>query len=414
MEGSFFMQTTPTEMMKSYVNSQKFSSTTEVMAAMKEMFKEVLQQVMEGELDEELGYEKSGRMSENSENDLSKNYRNGYSKKTVKTQLGEIDMKIPRDRNGVYEPKIIGKYNRNADGMEEKILALYACGMSQRDISEQIKNLYDVEISPELVSKISEKIMPEVTAWQNRALHNVYPFVFMDAIHYKVKENHQYITKAAYIVLGITMDGNKDILGVWIGEHESSKFWLSVLNDIKSRGVQDVYLFCIDGLKGFREAINAAYPMSQIQRCIIHQIRSSTRYVSYNHIKELMTDLKLVYKAVTEEEALNNLMSFKEKWSKIYPSCVKSWEDNWDILSTFFAYPTDIRRIIYTTNIIEGLNRQFRKITKNKPTFANDDSLRKMLYLASVKIVEHWTARCRNWDMVLNQLNIMFEDRNAS
>ncbi len=407
------MSTTPEQQLREYVNSQTFSSTTEVMNAMKSMFGEVLQQVMESELEQKLGYEKSNRISNDVEKEMSKNYRNGYSKKTVKTQLGEVDIKIPRDRNGEYEPKIISKYNRNADGMEEKILALYACGMSQRDISEQIKSLYDVEISAELVSKISEKIMPEVSAWQNRGLEPVYPFVFMDAIHYKVKEDHQYITKAAYVVLGITIDGNKDILGVWIGEHESSKFWLSVLNDLKSRGVLDVYLFCVDGLKGFKEAISAVYPKAQIQRCIIHQIRSSTRYVSYKDIKALMVDLKLVYKAVTEEEAMENLTSFKEKWGKSYPSCVKSWEDNWDVLSTFFAYPPEVRKIIYTTNIIEGLNRQFRQITKNKPSFQNDDSLRKMLYLASKKIAGHWTARCRNWDMILNQLNIMFSDRIA-
>ena len=258
--------------------------------------------------------------------------------------MGELEIKIPRDRNGEYEPKIISKYNRNADGMEEKILSLYACGMSQRDISEQIKNLYDVEISPELVSKISEKIMPDVTAWQNRPFEVVYPFVFMDAIHYKVKESHQYITKAVYVVLGINLDGQKDILGIWIGENESSKFWK-------------------------------------------------------------------VYQAISEEEAMNNLILFKDKWGKTYPSCVKSWEENWDILSTFFAYPPEVRKIIYTTNIIEWLNRQFRQITKNKPSFTNDDSLRKMLYLASQKIVERWTQRCRNWDIVLSQLSIIFEDR---
>ncbi len=407
------MKEAPAELMREYVNSQKFSSTMEIMGAMKEMFRDVLQQVMESELDSELGYEKSERASQTAVEPEAKNYRNGYSQKTVKTQLGEVEIKVPRDRNGKYEPQIIERYSRNADGMEEKILSLYACGMSQRDIAEQIKSLYDVEISPELVSKISEKIMPEVSAWQNRPLEPVYPFVFLDAIHYKVKENHQYVTKASYVVLGITMDGRKDILGVWIGEHESSKFWLSVLNDLKSRGVLDVYLFCVDGLKGFCEAINAVYPQAQIQRCIIHQIRSSTRYVSYKDIKALMADLKLVYKAVTEDEALEHLMAFREKWGKQYPSCVKSWEENWDILSTFFAYPAEIRRIIYTTNIIEGLNRQFRQITKNKPSFTSDDSLRKMLYLASKKIVEHWTSRCRNWDMVLSQLNLMFSERAA-
>ncbi|MEG1317032.1 MAG: IS256 family transposase [Oscillospiraceae bacterium] len=405
------MESTASELMRNYVNSQKFTSTADIMDAMKDLFRDALQQVMEGELEEQLGYEKSERMSEMCGKELPKNYRNGHSKKSVKTQLGKVDVKIPRDRNGEYEPKIISKYDRNADGMEEKILGLYACGMSQRDIAEQIKSLYDVDISPELVSKISEKIMPEVTAWQNRPLEQVYPFVFMDAIHYKVKENHQYITKAAYVVLGIRMDGKKDILGVWIGENESSKFWLNVLNDLKSRGVQDVYVFCVDGLNGFREAIEAAYPKSQMQRCIIHQIRSSTRYVSYKDIKALMADLKPVYQAVNEESGMAALFNFSEKWGKQYPSCVKSWNDNWDILSTFFAYPAELRKIIYTTNIIEGLNRQFRKVTKNKPSFTNDDSLRKMLYLASKKIVLHWTVSCRNWDMVLNQLNIMFGER---
>ena len=405
------MQPVPQDLLKAYVQSQKFTSTADIMAAMKEMFRDVIQQVMEVELDEELGRERCQR----SEVDEAKpkNYRNGYSQKKVKTQLGEIDIKVPRDRNGSFEPKIIGKYSRNVEGMEDKILALYACGMSQRDIAEQIKSLYDVEISPELVSKISEKIMPEVTAWQNRPLEKVYPFIFMDAIHYKVKEDHRYVTKAAYVVLGITMDGKKDILGVWIGEHESSKFWLNVLNDLKSRGVSDVYLFCTDGLCGMMQAITAVYPKSRLQRCIVHQIRSSTRYVSYKDIKQVAADLKKIYAAVTLDEAEENLRAFAEKWRKQYPSCVKSWEENWEVLSTFFEYPTDIRKIIYTTNIIEGLNRQFRQITKNKPSFTNDDSLRRMLYLASQRIVKHWHARYQNWDLVLSQLELMFVDRSV-
>lgn len=403
------MNTAPAELLKEYVQSQHFTSTADIMAAMKEMFRDVIQTVMEVEMDEELGRQRCQRL-EAAEGEP-RNYRNGYSKKTVKTQLGEVDIKVPRDRNGSYEPKIISKYDRNAEGMEEKILALYACGMSQRDIAEQIKELYDVEISPELVTKISEKIMPEVTAWQNRPLESVYPFVFMDAIHYKVKEDHRYITKAAYVVLGITMDGRKDILGVWIGEHESSKFWLNVLNDLKSRGVKDVYLFCTDGLCGMLQAIEAAFPQSRLQRCIVHQIRSSTKYVSYKDIKTVVGDLKKIYTSVTLEEAEGNLAAFAEKWRKQYPSCVKSWEENWEILSTFFEYPLEIRRIIYTTNIIEGLNRQFRQITKNKPSFTNDDSLRRMLYLASQRIIKHWHARCQNWDLVLNQLQLLFADR---
>ena len=402
------MMRAPQELLKEYVKSQDFTSTAEIMTAMKEMFRDVVQTAMEEELDEELGRERCQRAQAS---ETAPNYRSGYSHKTVKTQLGEVEIKVPRDRNGSYEPKPIGKYSRNADGMEDKILALYACGMSQRDIAEQIKELYDVEISPELVTKITEKIMPEVTAWQNRPLEKVYPFIFMDAIHYKVKEDHRYVTKAAYVVLGITMDGRKDILGVWIGEHESSKFWLSVLNDLKSRGVLDVYLFCTDGLCGM--TIQAVYPQSRLQRCIVHQIRSSTRFVSWKDIKQVVADLKKIHTAVTLDEAEENLLQFGETWRKQYPSCVKSWEDNWEALSTFYEYPPEVRKIIYTTNMIEGLNRQFRQITKNKPSFTSDDSLRRMLYLASQRIVKHWHARCQNWDLVLSQLQLMFADRAA-
>ena len=407
------MQSAPQNLLKEYVQSQHFTSTADIMNAMKEMFRDVVQTVMEVEMDEELGRQRCERLQTKEDEATPRNYRNGYSQKTVKTQLGEVDIKVPRDRNGSYEPKIISKYDRNAEGMEEKILALYACGMSQRDISEQIKELYDVDISPELVTKISEKIMPEVTAWQNRPLEKVYPFIFMDAIHYKVKEDHRYVTKAAYVVLGITLEGRKDILGVWIGEHESSKFWLNVLNELKSRGVMDVYLFCTDGLCGMMQAIEAVFPQSRLQRCIVHQIRSSTKFVSYKDIKQVVADLKKIYKATTLDEAENALLEFSERWRKQYPSCVKSWEENWEVLSTFFEYPLEIRRIIYTTNIIEGLNRQFRQITKNKPSFTNDDSLRRMLYLASQRIMKHWHARCQNWDLVLSQLELMFAQRVA-
>ena len=299
IERMFF---SPKETLKAYVDSQKFSGTTEIMDAMKEMFRDVLRQVMESELDTELGYEKSQRMSAPGVENKPRNYRDGYSKKTVKTKLGAVDVRVPQDRNGEYEPRIIGKYSRNADGVEEEILGLYACGMSRRDVSERIKSLYDVDISPELVSKISGKIMPEVTAWQNRPLETVYRSYFWMP------------STAAYVVLSVTMDGTKDILGVWIGEHESGKFWLNVLNGLKSRGVLGVYLFCVDGLRGFVEAIGAVYPHSQVHRRVVHQIRSSTRFVS--HKEPLLADLKKVYTAVTEDEALENLMAFKEKWEE--------------------------------------------------------------------------------------------------
>lgn len=249
--------------------------------------------------------------------------------------------------------------------------------------------------------------MPQVTEWQNCPLNEYYPFVFMDAIHYKIRENHQIVSKAAYVVLGINGEGFKEILGIWVGGNESSKFWLSVLNELKSRGVKNVDLFCVDGLSGFKEAINAVYPFAGIQRCIIHQIRASSKYVSYKHIKEFIADLKMVYGALNEEAAFEKLLDFKEKWQGTYPSAVKSWEENWDILSTFFAYPVEIRKIIYTTNIIEGLHRQFRKVTKTKAVFPNDDSLKKMLYLASLNIAKKWTQRYKNWDIVISQLAIL-------
>ncbi len=391
----------PKELIRDFVREEKFTSTTEIMSAIKDMFSGALEEVLQCELEEKLGYDKHQRAGE------PRNYRNGSTKRRLKTQLGEVEISVPRDRNGEFEPQIIGKYQRNVDGLEEKILSLYAHGMSTRDIKEQVKDLYDIDISSELVSKISEKIMPQVNEWQNRALESYYPFVFMDAIHYKIRENHQVVSKAAYVVLGINVEGYREILGIWVGGNESSKFWLGVLNDLKSRGVKKVNLFCIDGLSGFKEAIEAVYPYAGIQRCVIHQIRSSTKFVSYKHIKEYVADLKTIYTSVNEESALERLIEFKEKWEKYYPTGVRSWENNWDILGTFFAYPPEIRKIIYTTNVIEGLHRQFRKVTKTKAVFPTEDSLRKMLYLATQNITKKWTMRYKNWDMILNQLEIM-------
>ncbi|MEH7131112.1 IS256 family transposase [Neobacillus drentensis] len=392
----------PMELIKEIVKEQKFTSTNQIMETIKEMFSDILEEVLQCEMDEQLGYEKHQRRS-----DEPNNYRNGSTKRKLKTQFGEVEVDVPRDRKGSYEPQILDKYQRNVDGLEEKILSLYAHGMSTRDIQEQVKDPYIVEISSELVSKISEKIMPQVNEWQSRPLEAYYPFIFMDAIHYKIRDNHQIVSKAAYVVLGINNEGYKEILGIWVGGNESSKFWLGVLNDLKTRGVKIVNLFCVDGLSAFREAIQAVYPFAGIQRCIIHQIRSSTKYVSYKHIKEFVADLKKIYTSINEEFALERLLEFKEKWGKDYPSAVNSWEENWDILSTFFAYPPEIRKIIYTTNIIEGLHRQFRKVTKTKSIFPNDDSLRKMLYLASQNITKKWTMRYRNWDMILSQLEIL-------
>ena len=391
------------ELLRKYIGEQNFSNSTEVLNSMKELFKEVLQEALEAELDETLGY---GKHEVNSKS----NSRNGYSKKTIKSELGTVSLDIPRDRNGEFEPRIVPKHQRNITGIEDKVLSLYSKGMTTRDISEQIKELYEVEISAETVSNITNRILPLVSEWQNRSLEKMYSFVFMDAIHYKVREDKHVVVKAAYVVIGVNLDGEKEVLGIWIGANESSKFWLSVLNDLKHRGVQDVLIFCVDGLNGFKEAIGATFPFSKIQRCIIHQIRSSMKYVSYKDKKAFVADLKSVYTAVTESVAMENLIEIKGKWDSKYPHAIKSWEDNWDNLSTFFEFSPHIRKIIYTTNVIESLNSQFRKVTKTKLIFPTDESLMKMLYLATERVHSKWTRNYSGWDLVINELKIVFAD----
>ncbi|WP_315081527.1 IS256 family transposase [uncultured Clostridium sp.] len=393
------------ELLREYIKEQNFSNANEILVGLKEMFRDVLQESLEAEMDEALGYGKYDSIEKNNDNS-----RNGYSKKTVKTELGPVQLNIPRDRNGDFEPKIVPKHQRSVNGIEDKILGLYATGMTTRDISEQIRALYGVDVSAETVSNITNRILPLVSEWQNRLLENTYSFIFMDAIHYKVREDKQIIVKAAYVVIGVNLDGEKEVLGIWIGANESSKFWLSVLNDLKNRGVNDVLIFCVDGLNGFKEAIGATFPFAKIQRCIIHQIRSSMKYIPYKDRKAFVADLKGIYKAVNEDVAMENLISLKDKWSNKYPNAVKSWEDNWDNLSTFFAFPDNIRKIIYTTNVIESLNSQFRKVTKTKLIFPNDDSLLKMLYLAVERVAKKWTRSYSDWDLVINQLKIVFSN----
>ena len=396
----------PREQLRQLIKENDIKDVNGIYDTMKDMFKDVLQEMLEAEMDVTLGYSKNEAKGKDTTN-----IRNGYSSKTLKTKFGNIEMDIPRDRNSEFEPKIVPKYQRNISGIEDKIIALYARGMSTRDIHDQVKDIYGIEVSAEMVSKITEKIVPEIKEWQSRPLETVYPFVFMDAIHYKIRDNGQIVNKAAYVVLGINMDGYKDVLGIWIGENETSKFWLGVLNELKNRNVQDVLIFSVDGLTGLKEAIEAVYPKAYIQRCIIHQLRNSFKYVSYKHLKEFSKDFKAVYKAPSEEAALEALYEVKDKWANQYPYALKSWETNWDVLSTFFKYPDEIRKIIYTTNIIEGLHRQFRKVTKSKSVFPSDAALEKMLYLATKNIMTKWTQRYRNWDMVLNQLLIMFPDQ---
>jgi putative transposase len=396
----------PKEVVREIIEQNNFQNPNEVLAFLKESFKDVLQEMLEAEMDCHLGYAKNDAANKNVDNS-----RNGYTPKTVRSELGPIELDIPRDRKGEFRPKIVPKYKRDVSGIEEKVVSLYARGMSTREIHEQIKDIYGVEISAEMVSKITERLIPEIREWQNRPLEPIYTFVFLDAIHYKIREDGHVLNRAAYVVIGIDKDGSKDILGIWIGENESSKFWLGVLNELKTRGVEEILLFSVDGLTGIKEAIEAVYPNAMIQRCIIHQLRNSFRYVSYKNLKEFSKDFKSVYTAVNEEEALENLYELKGKWGKQYPYAFRSWESNWEVLSPFFKFPLEIRKIIYTTNIIESLHRQFRKVTKTKTVFPSDTSLEKMLYLASMNVMKKWTQRYRNWDQVLSQLIILFGDR---
>ena len=396
------------EMMRDYLKSNDISikSGTDVNSVMRDMMSVLLEGALDEELDQELGYSKYDYRNKETDNS-----RNGHSKKTMHTSYGDMDVSIPRDRNGEYEPRLIKKYqNTVTQDMEEKILSMYAKGMTTGDIESHMKELYDMDISDSTISRITDKILPIVKEWQERPLEEVYAVVFMDAIHYHVRSEGRIVKRAVYIALGIDMDGRKDVLGMYVGENESAKFWLFIINGLKNRGVDDTLIACVDGLSGFSQAIEAVYPQTEIQQCIIHQIRNSTKFVSYKDMKKLMTDLKRVYAAPTEETALE---SFRDKWDSKYPKIYKSWHDKWAALSTYFKYPEAVRRLIYTTNAIEGFNRQLRKVTKSRTVFPSDDSLLKMLYLAIMYITKKWTGHRQDWGQIHSQLEIYFEERHS-
>ena len=382
------------------------SSVDGVLDKMKELFRDTLQEMLEAEMSEHLGYEKHESAGNNTGNS-----RNGYSKKTLKTKLGPACIEIPRDRNGDFEPRLIKKYGTTLNGIEDQVIGLYAKGMSTRDIEDQMHDIYGIDVSPTLVSRITDRIMPQVAEWQSRPLDPVYPIVYLDAIHFKVRSEHRIIKKAAYSVLALNTNGIKEILGIWIGENESASFWLGVCNDLKSRGVSDILIACTDGLKGFSDAIEAVFPKTEIQLCVIHQIRNSLRYVSWKDCKRLMEDLKKTYKASSLDEAERAFSVFREIWGQKYPGLIKSWEEHWLDLTTYFKYHPSIRHIIYTTNIIEGYHRQLRKVTKTKTAYPTDDSLRKVLYLATMDITKKWTMPVRDWKECMSQFMIYFPDR---
>jgi putative transposase len=381
------------------------NSVDEILDVMKSLFRETLQLVLEAEVEEHLGYTKHSTSGINTGNS-----RNGYRKKTLRTKFGETLIQIPRDRNGDFEPKIVKNYESSINGLEEQIIALYSKGMTTRDIESHMNDLYGIEASPSLISRITDKIIPLALEWQSRPLDQIYPIVYLDAIHFKVKQENRIVSKAAYTVLGINMDGEKDILGIWIGENESASFWLSVLTDLKSRGVEDIFIACIDGLKGFPEAIQAVFPRTNIQLCVIHQIRNSMKYVPSKNRQEFMNSLKKVYKAYTLQEAELEFGKLKDAWGAKYEKAVSPWENNWLELTSYFAYTPDIRRMIYTTNTVESYHRQLRKVTKSKTAYPTDNALRKIIYLSTIKTIEKW-GKPLNWDELKAQLKIQFADR---
>ena len=384
------------------------ASTSDVQNKLKRLFASTIERMLEAEMDEHLGYDKHSVAGNNSGNS-----RNGYNRKTIISDYGESEIAIPRDRNGEFEPKILEKRQTRTDEIEQKIMAMYSKGMSQRDIEDNLREIYGADVSQSLISKITDKILPEVNEWQNRPLESVYPVVYFDGIVFKSRKDNQIINKCVYSVLGIDMDGQKDILGIWLSENESASFYASICSDLKNRGITDIFIACHDNLKGLGEAINAIFPKTKQQLCIVNQIRNSTKFVQWKERKEVCEDLKKIYGAINLDDAEYAREEFWEKWDKKYPSIMRSWDANWSELTTFFNYPSEIRHLIYTTNAVEAYHRMVRKFTKAKSIFPTDDSLRKVVYLSSKEIAKKWTMPARNWGLAYSQIMIFFADRFA-
>ena len=371
--------------------------------------KDVLENILEVDMGEHLGRDKYDRQTDIDQDD--RNYRNGYSKKTLRSSFGDVDLDVPRDRKAEFEPQIVKKYETVCNELDKKIISLYAKGMSTRDIQAEVEDLYGITLSPSMISKITDKVIATATEWQNRMLDEIYPIVYLDAMYFKVRSNGKIVNKAVYICLGYTLEGYKDILGIWVDEAEGAKFWLSICNDLKNRGVKRILIACMDGLKGLPQAIKTVFPTVDIQTCIVHQIRNSIKYIASKDKKAFMKDLKEVYKATTEELALAQLDNLKEKWGSNYGMVIDSWYNNWNNLDTFFKFSPQIRKLIYTTNVLEGFNRQVRKFTKVRTIFPTDESLNKCVYLATMEIMEKWTQPIHNWGTTLAELSLYFEEQ---
>ncbi|MBT5212914.1 MAG: IS256 family transposase [Candidatus Marinimicrobia bacterium] len=373
---------------------------------LKQLTKSILERALEGEITDHLGHKKYSTHGK-----IGANSRNGTSPKVIKGDHGEIPIDVPRDREGTFEPQIVKKHQTRFDGFDDKIVALYARGMTTRDIKANLEEIYGVEVSPTLISNVTNEIMQEVKAWRSRPLEPFYPVVFLDAIRIKARTDGHIRNVAVYLAIGINADGLKEVLGMWIAQNEGAKFWLQVLTELKNRGLQDILIASVDGLKGFPEAIESVYPETQVQICLVHMVRYSLRYVSWKQRKEMAEDLKRIYSSSTEEEGRRNLDAFAAKWDSTHPMVSKSWYSNWERLSTFFEYPPEIRRVIYTTNAIESLNYSIRKVVRNRGSFPNEESVFKILYLALRNVSKKWTMAIRGWKAAMNHFSIIFEER---
>lgn len=393
------------QLQKDLANAKTYEDLMGKNGAIKNLMKHALESMLDAELSNHLGYEKHSPDGDNSGNS-----RNGKSRKTVKNEQGKIEIEVPRDRNGSFDPVVVKKYQTTVGPIEDKIISMYAKGMTVRDIQSHLEEIYGLEVSPSFISSITDKVIESAKTWQQRPLNRAYVFVYFDAIHYKVKDEGRVVTKAAYTALGIDSSGNRDLLGMWVGDSESATYWLAVFSEMKARGVEEIFIASVDGLKGMVDAINAVYPNCRVQRCIIHQIRNSMKFIPEKFRKEFIKDLKKIYQAINEQTALAALDELDEKWGKKYPLTLKSWRTNWESLSVMFEFPQEIRKAIYTTNAVEALHRQFRKVTKTKTIFPHDDALLKILYLAYNDLVKKWTT-LRDWRLMVTQLCIIFGDR---
>ncbi len=379
-------------------------SAKDIENALKDLLGGTIQEMLESEMDEHLGYQEYER-SDNPD------YRNGKKTKKIRGNFGETEIEAPQDRDGSFEPKVVKKRQKDISGIEQKIIALYAKGMTTRQISETIEDIYGFEVSDGMVSDITDRLLPQIEDWQKRPLDEVYPIVFVDAVHFSVRDNGQIRKLAAYVILAVSITGHKEVLSIHIGENESAKYWLGVLNELKNRGVKDILVICADGLTGIKEAVSAAFPQTELQRCIVHQVRNTLKYVGEKNKKELANDLKTIYHAPSEDAALEALDRVTEKWEDDYPNAMKSWYKNWDVISPIFKFSSDVRKVIYTTNAIESLNSGYRRLNKQRSVFPSDTALLKALYLATHEIAKKWTMPLRNWGKVLGELEIMYPDR---